>query len=96
MHFVARADIEARIDAVRMRQIGFARYCRTQAIAVRQSAERSKFPDIRATMLALAERYEQMADSVEQFMGRHPKTPAIGDCRAVDHPFPANAAGGAG
>lgn len=96
MHFVAWADIEARIDQLRMRQIGFARYCRTQAEAVRQSAERSKSPHIRETMLALAQRYEQISDSVEEFIRRHPKLPAIGDHRAVDDRFPANSSIGAG
>jgi len=71
MHFVSRArHIEAQIDQLLARQIGYARYCRTRATDVRESAERIQFPELRATMLRLALSYEQIADSVEQCIRR--------------------------
>jgi hypothetical protein len=57
--------IEAQIDQLMARQIGYARYCRTRAAAVRGSAEQIKFPELRATMLTLALSYERIARSVE-------------------------------
>ena len=59
--------IEAQIDQLMARQIGYARYCRTRAAAVRESAEQIKFPELRATMLKLALTYERIARSVEQW-----------------------------
>jgi len=71
MRFVARAGhIEARIDQLMARQVSYAHYCRTRAAAVRESAERNQFPEIRTTMLTLALTYEQIADSVEQCIRR--------------------------
>jgi hypothetical protein len=62
--------IEAQIDQLMARQIGYARYCRTRAAAVRGSAEQIKFPELRATMLTLALSYERIARSVEQCIRR--------------------------
>jgi len=71
MHFVSRArHIEAQIDQLLKRQISYARYCRTRATDVRESAERIQFPELRTTMLTLALSYEQIANSVEQCIRR--------------------------
>jgi hypothetical protein len=71
MYFAARArHIDAQIDRLLARQISYARYCRTRAAAVRESAEGIQFPEIRATMLTLALSYERIADSVEQCIRR--------------------------
>jgi hypothetical protein len=75
---VNRANIEVRIGQIITRQVGFARYCRTQAAAIRQGTKLSKFPNIRETMLVLAQHYEQMADSIEQLIRRYP---AVADSR---------------
>jgi hypothetical protein len=71
MYYVARArHIDAQIDRLLARQISYARYCRTRAVAVRESAEGVQFSEIRATILRLALSYEQIADSVEQCIRR--------------------------
>jgi hypothetical protein len=71
MHFSVRArHLDAQIDQLMARQISYAHHCRTRAAAVRESAERSQFPEIRATMLTLALSYEQIADTLEQCIQR--------------------------
>jgi len=62
--------IEAQIDQLMARQIGYARHCRTRAAAVRESAEQITFPELRATMLTIALSYERIARSVEQCIRR--------------------------
>jgi hypothetical protein len=71
MHFAARArHIDAQIDQLLARQMSYARYCRTRAADVRESAERIQFAELRATMLTLALSYDEIADSVEQCIRR--------------------------
>jgi hypothetical protein len=75
MDVVARTrDIEAQIKRLRARQISLARYCRTQAEVVRKNAAQSKSPELHQSMLALAMHYEQIADSVEQYIRRLSQT----------------------
>jgi hypothetical protein len=66
MHFIALArHLETQIERLMARQISYARYCRTRAAAVRESAEKITFPELQATLLRLALSYERIADSVE-------------------------------
>ena len=55
MHFIALArHLETQIEQLMARQISYARYCRIRAAAVRESAEKITFPELRATLLRLA------------------------------------------
>ena len=66
MHFVALArHLETQIEQLMARQISYARYCRTRAAAVRESAEKITFPELQATLLRLALSHERIGDSVE-------------------------------
>ena len=42
------------------------------ALVLREQAARSRFPEIRAKLLAIAEQYESMANFLEQAMGTRP------------------------
>ena len=75
--------LEIRHRRLIQRQISFAVYCRRQAVAARQDAERSGFPELRAAMLRIAESYERMAATTDQFVRRF--TPAAG---RPDRQFP--------
>jgi enoyl-CoA hydratase/carnithine racemase len=85
---VARSrDLEARTQRLIRREIGFASHCREQAVIIRQSAARCRFPEIRERMLMVAVRHERLALSAERFYSSF--RPCAEDYRNLEG-FPAN------